>query len=226
MSTCKTYQLLAIIATLFFTLSLKATKKVIPLGEERTKIAIETLALIGTFAEREFFILISLYKNPKEKAVILGDSDYEDRKLKLLRKIQDKENRKKLHLKQSLLYPKCALRTCLFGTEYLIKIPIRTTLVVFEVTRGILLVSASSAVAISASLTPVPVHEAFVYAMDTFSDLCCYRSDPVENPCCPDSLFDECWDTKSSCEELEEDKEVIRLLEGQIMSEPQGMDRR
>ena len=189
-------------------LPLKATNKIVPHEEGINKIATETISIIGTFAEREFFILISLYKSPKERKVILGTSDYEERKLNFLKKIQYKKNKKKLYLMKSQLYSKFTLRTCLCGTEHLIKTPLRTMLGVFEATRGTIIVSASSVIAIIASLTPVPVYEAFGHSMDTFSDLCCHRNDPIDNLCYPEILFDECWNTESSCDSLIKDKKL------------------
>jgi hypothetical protein len=53
----------------------------------------------------------------------------DDKKLRFYKEIERyKNNKKELRLKQAFLYPKFALRTCLCGTELLIKAPIWITL--------------------------------------------------------------------------------------------------
>ena len=65
--THKTYQLLVIMAALFFNFSLRATK-VVPCDDKELFIPTSTLAFIGTFLEeRELFILARWHKNPNER---------------------------------------------------------------------------------------------------------------------------------------------------------------
>ena len=220
MFTHKTYRLLAIILALFFTFSLSATNKVVPCGDESEEIpelAAETIALIGTFAEREFFILAWLHKNLEERKIIEA-SDYGKRKLKFLKKIQTqkeykeyKKRKEELRLKQAFLYPKCALRTCLCGTELLVKTPIWTTLFASQAVKSVCILSSMCIVGCVSCPCERSVEEAAACG-EWCSKLLCYSSDSDGEVCSPTYLSDECWKVRFSCDDLRQDKIDIAYL--------------
>ena len=128
MFTHKTHHLLIVVTALFFTLSLNATDikiQVESCANDDLFIPVSTLSFIGTFLEeRELFILAIWHKNTNTRNAILTASG-DEKKLKFYKEIKRYNDiKEELSRKQSLLYPKFALRTCLCGAEVLVKTPI------------------------------------------------------------------------------------------------------
>ena len=228
----KTYRLLAIIATLFFTLPLKSTTKVVSCDASEIKFGdfipsckegkkyIRALSLIGAFAQtRELFILVRLHKDPEERTTILKYSDV-DRRVKFYDEIEKyKQNRKELRRKQNLLYPKCALRTCSYVVEAPIKIAgwtaLACTIVASHAVESVCILS-SMFIAGSLSYlccTGRPGEHAEACG-ECCSKITCFGDPGAYNGIC---LDDPCWKATPPCESFNEDISRIEWHKSQSM---------
>ena len=91
----------------------------------RIKLPIDTITFVVNFLEeREIFILARWHKSLEERKYILESSSNEKKNIFFEKLETYQQHKKKLRLKKERLYKKFVLRTCLFGTQLLIKSPL------------------------------------------------------------------------------------------------------